>query len=177
MFETDRFVENCRAALGGRDESLAVRAIVEEAVSDPASVLKALGEPKKAGVTVLHRADDLTILNLVWGAHMTVMPHNHQMWAAIGIYSGRENNIFWRELPPDAKAGLEAAGAKTLGVGEVAPLGKDIIHSVTNPLPRLTCAIHVYGGDFFGVDRSEWDPEDLSEKPYDMAKNIGAFGD
>jgi hypothetical protein len=28
------------------------------------------------------------------------------------------------------------------------PLGLDIIHSVTNPVDRLTGAIRVYGGDF-----------------------------
>jgi len=27
---------------------------------------------------------------------MTIMPHNHRMWAVIGIYTGREDNIFWR---------------------------------------------------------------------------------
>jgi hypothetical protein len=27
---------------------------------------------------------------------------------------------------------------------------------------RLTVAIHVYGGDFFGAERSEWDPESPS---------------
>jgi predicted metal-dependent enzyme (double-stranded beta helix superfamily) len=44
---------------------------------------------------------------------------------------------------------------------DVLPLGRDIIHSVTNPIGRLTGAIHVYGGDFFGVpaasgSRSGW---------------------
>ena len=47
-------------------------------------------------------------------------------------------------------------------------LGRDIIHSMTNPLPRLTGVIHVYwGGDFFADGKSEWDPEILSERPYD----------
>jgi predicted metal-dependent enzyme (double-stranded beta helix superfamily) len=49
-------------------------------------------------------------------------------------------------------------------------LGRDIIHSVTNPIPRLTGAIHVYGGDFFGVARSEWDPETLREQRYDVER-------
>jgi predicted metal-dependent enzyme (double-stranded beta helix superfamily) len=48
------------------------------------------------------------------------------------------------------------------------PLGRDIIHSVTNPIPRLTGAIHVYGGDFFAKPRSEWDPETLRERPFDL---------
>jgi hypothetical protein len=29
-----------------------------------------------------------------------------------------------------------------------------------------TGAIHVYGGDFFGAERSEWDPETLKEGRY-----------
>ena len=63
---------------------------------------------------------------------------------------------------------VEAAGARTLLAGDVAPLGKDIIHSVTNPLGRPTGAIHVYGGDFFAQPRSEWDEENLAERPYNI---------
>lgn len=55
------------------------------------------------------------------------------------------------------------------------PLGPEIIHSVTNPIPRLTGAIHVYGGDFFGAERSEWDPESLVEGPYDAQKTMRCF--
>ncbi len=55
------------------------------------------------------------------------------------------------------------------------PLGTNIIHSVTNPIPRLSGAIHVYGGDFFAAERSEWDPETLSEGRYDVAKNMQLF--
>ena len=51
------------------------------------------------------------------------------------------------------------------------PLGQDIIHSVTNPIPRLTGAIHVYGGDFFAIERSEWDPETLAEGPVRRAED------
>jgi predicted metal-dependent enzyme (double-stranded beta helix superfamily) len=100
------------------------------------------------------------------------MPHNHLMWAVIGIYTGREDNIFWRRLPGEDGGKSEAAGAKSLGQGDVEPLGRDIIHTVTNPLARLTGAVHVYGGDFFAVVRSEWDPLTLLERPYDVQKNI-----
>ena len=44
---------------------------------------------------------------------------------------------------------------------------------MTNPLDRLTGAIHVYGGDFFGGGRSEWDPENLLERDYDYALHRG----
>jgi hypothetical protein len=49
------------------------------------------------------------------------------------------------------------SGAKALSTGDAEPLGNNIIHSVTNPIRRLTGAIHVYGGDFFHEERSEWD--------------------
>ncbi len=48
---------------------------------------------------------------------------------------------------------------------------------MTNPIPRLTGAIHVYGGDFFAVKRSEWDPETLVERAYDVDKNMRLFAE
>jgi predicted metal-dependent enzyme (double-stranded beta helix superfamily) len=175
MFDLERFKADCNGALAEAATLQAVREVVARAVEDPGAVEKAIGEPQRAQVQILHRADDLTILNVVWGPRMTVMPHNHEMWAVIGIYSGREDNILWRRLPGDAGRRIEAAGAKALGERDAFPLGRDIIHSVTNPIGRLTGAIHVYGGDFFGVPRSEWDPERLTEQPYDVQKALQLF--
>jgi predicted metal-dependent enzyme (double-stranded beta helix superfamily) len=64
---------------------------------------------------------------------------------------------------------IEAAGAKSLSTGDVCPMGADIIHSVTNPVPIFSAALHVYGGDFFEAERSEWEPEGLTEHQLDMA--------
>jgi uncharacterized glyoxalase superfamily protein PhnB len=106
---------------------------------------------------------------------MTLLPHNHGMWAVIGVYAGREDNIFWRRRINDGRGEVEAAGARSLGPGEVQPLGRDVIHSVTNPTSSFTGAIHLYGGDFFSTARSEWDPEALRERPYDVERNLGLF--
>jgi predicted metal-dependent enzyme (double-stranded beta helix superfamily) len=141
-------------------------------VADPSCVLKALGEPARGAIKTLYRSDDLTILNVIWAPYMTLMPHNHNMWAVIGIYTGREDNIFWRRVPG---ACLEAAGAKALSQRDAEPLGRDIIHSVTNPIPRLTGAIHVYGGDFFAAERSEWDSETLEEQRWDAERAMRRF--
>jgi len=94
---------------------------------------------------------------------MSLMPHNHQMFSVIGIYSGREDNVFWRRTGTS----IEAAGAKSLGVGDVASLGRDIIHSVLNPIGKMTCALHVYGGDFFRTGRTEkrMGPRDAHRAP------------
>ena len=56
-------------------------------------------------------------------------------------------------------------------------MGDDIIHSVTNPTSKLTGAIHVYGGDFFATERSEWETESLEERPYDVDKTVKLFED
>jgi predicted metal-dependent enzyme (double-stranded beta helix superfamily) len=175
MFELDQFIADCRAALVADKSHKSTREVVARAVSDPAAVLKALGEPKRSEVQKLYHSSDLTILNVIWAPRMTIMPHNHQMWAVIGIYTGREDNIFWRRVPADPGGKLEAAGAKALCEKDAEPLGGNIIHSVTNPIPRLTGAIHVYGGDFFAAERSEWDPETLREGRYDVAKNMRLF--
>lgn len=166
MFELEQFAADCRAALREKAAHAAVREVVARAVSDPGAVLRALGEPKQGELVKLYQSPDLTILNVIWAPYMTMLPHNHQMWAVIGIYTGREDNIFWRRLP-DGSGKVEAAGAKALSEKDATPLGQDIIHSVTNPLPRLTGAIHVYGGDFFAPGRKEWDPETLSEHDLD----------
>src|SRR5690349_1305353 len=131
MFDLDDFVASCRAALaedaGGHR---AVRALLTRTVGEPGQVMAGIGEPQRAGITALHCAADLTILNVVWGPGMTIMPHDHRMWAVIGVYTGGEDNIFWRRLPTGK---VEAAGAQSLRARDCAVLGKDIVHSVTNP--------------------------------------------
>ena len=175
MFDKERFVEDCRAALAEDGTHKAVRELVARAVSEPGQVLRALGEPDRSEIQRIYHAEDLTILNVIWGPYMTLMPHNHTMWAVIGVYSGREDNIFWRRIEDGDGGRIEAAGAKALCEKDAEPLGRDAIHSVTNPIPRLTGAIHVYGGDFFGAERSEWDPESLHERRYDVEKNLRLF--
>jgi predicted metal-dependent enzyme (double-stranded beta helix superfamily) len=39
---------------------------------------------------------------------------------------------------------------------------------VVNPLAKISGAIHVYDGDFLGIQRSMWDAETLVEQSYDM---------
>jgi predicted metal-dependent enzyme (double-stranded beta helix superfamily) len=175
MFDLDRFKDDCCAAATGGASQQTIREILARAVEAPGAVLKALGEPRRAEVHSLHRAADLTILNVIWGPRMTVMPHNHNMWAIIAIYTGREDNILWRRVPDDPSGRIEAAGAKALSERDALPLGRDIIHSVTNPIERLTGAVHVYGGDFFAVPRSEWDPERLVEQTGDVQRTLRLF--
>jgi len=163
-FDVDRFIDEVKRARREAHSQKAVDEVLARAVAEPRSVLLGLGEPSEAGLHTLYRADDLTILNVVWAPLMVLLPHNHNMWASIGIYTGREDNILWKKTGAE----VEAVRAASLSEKEVFPLGKEAIHSVTNPIERLTGAIHIYGGDFFGVPRSEWDPESLRERPWDV---------
>ncbi len=173
MFELEQFIDDCKQASHDGESTKAVREIAARAVSRPAELMAALGEPHEAKVEKLYHSQELTILNLVWAPHMTLQPHNHNMWAVIGIYTGAEDNIFWRRT----QQGIEAAGARALRAGDVTPLGRDIIHSVTNPAPRFTGALHIYGGDFFAETRSEWDPETLREQAYDAQVTLRRFAE
>jgi predicted metal-dependent enzyme (double-stranded beta helix superfamily) len=163
MLNLDMFVSECRAALTQPFPELVIKEILERAVANPSEVEAALGTPRQGAIARLHHDRDLTILNVVWTPGMAAYPHDHRMWALIGLYGGREDNTFYRRT----SEGLQVAGGKQLETGDTALLGKSVIHAVVNPLRVFTGAIHIYGGDFFGTPRSDWDPETLQERPYD----------
>lgn len=173
MFDLETFIADCRPAASGSTPEVAIKELVERAVAHPTDVERALGTPSWGGITTLHRSPDLTILNVVWAPGMAVFPHDHRMWAVIGIYGGREDNTFFRRSP----AGLAVAGGKHLETSDTVLLGKTIVHAVTNPMKRFTGAIHVYGGDFFGTPRSEFDPATFEERPYDVEHTMRVFAE
>ena len=69
----------------------------------------------------------------------------------------------------------QSTGTTTLAEGQVSCLGRDVIHSVVNPLASCTAAIHVYGGDFFGTERSEWNVEGRDEHRFDVVHAMEQF--
>lgn len=161
-FDVERFIDDLQRA--NKEGQHAVNEVLARAVSDPGRLLAGLGEPKSAGIDILHRSNAITVLNVIWAPLMVLLPHNHNMWASIGIYTGREDNIVWERTG----SAIEAKSAASLSEREVFALAQDGIHSVINPVRRLTGAIHIYGGDFFAPGRSEWDPDTLAERPFDM---------
>jgi len=168
LADVEQLIADCRAALDGVHDARNVREVIARVVADPQGLMARLGDPEATGIRTLHRSDDLTVLDVRWLPHMVLLPHDHAMWAVIGIYTGREDNILWRRLPTGGGEGIEAAGAKSLATGQTIAFGPEVIHSVVNPLNRVTGALHVYGGDFFAKPRSEWDPETLSERPRNL---------
>jgi predicted metal-dependent enzyme (double-stranded beta helix superfamily) len=166
MFDIDEFLKQCQEAIAEDEPRRAVREILERTMSRPTEVAEAL-DPTEGGLNILHNAPDLTVLHVVWAPGMRLFPHNHLMWAAIGMYAGQEDNTFYRRTEPGSRF-LTESGGKELVVGDVLLLGDDTIHAVANPKRYLTGAIHVYGGDFVNQPRSQWGPGPVEERPYDM---------
>jgi len=162
MADLERFIHECLDAARGDATRRAVAEVVERFVSAPRDVFAAVGE-QRPGVHKLHHSPDLTIMNVVWAPDMSFPPHDHTMWAVIGIYAGAEENVFWRS-GDDGRVSRQ--GLVRLEPRQVRVLGDSVVHSVANPFSRLTGGIHVYGGDFPNAQgRREWDPATLEGRP------------
>lgn len=170
MLDVDTLITECIAANRDGEPLRAINEILTRVVSRPADVAAAL-PPVRGGIIPLHVSPELTILNIVWAPHMTLAAHDHRMWAAIALYSGGEDNTFYRREGP----GIIESGGKSLRPRDVCLLGSEAIHAVANPTTEYAGAIHVYGGDFFSAARSEWAGDPLREQPYDVDRVLALF--
>lgn len=171
MFESETFITSCLSALDEHTPELAVKELVAKAVSRPSEVQATLGPATQAGLFPLYRSERLTVLKVLWAPGMSLYPHEHRMWAVIGIYGGQEENIFYRRM----NELIARAGGKDLEAKETVLLGADVVHAVTNRQRVFAEAIHVYGGDFFGTPRNEWDPATLEARPFDLERAMAVF--
>ncbi|MEY2418750.1 MAG: hypothetical protein QOG90_1430 [Actinomycetota bacterium] len=161
--DVDSIVDRIQAAAQEHTPSLAVRDVLNDLVAS-GGLEAALPEVTEGGLTTLYNAPDLTVLRVAWTPGIRMVPHDHKVWAVIGMYGGVEDNSFYRR---DPKSGLTASGGKEVRAGEVLVLGDDTIHSVANTRNEYAVAIHVYGNDFFAPGRVEWDFETFTERPRD----------
>ena len=164
LFDIEQFVEDCKDK-----RASAVKEVLEAVLRDPESVkqaFNAVAPGKEVGQgniadMALYKSPELTILKAAVPAGFKSPPHDHRMWAVIGVYEGQENNTFYRRSGDS----LERAGGKDLKPGDVMVLGEDAIHAIENPLDQTLYAIHVYGGDLPNAQRSMWNPFTLQEEP------------
>ena len=147
MFDLQRFIAECRAALTTPNPARDIEALVQSAIADPAGVKKAFANAQQAErvgpVTFAYRDASLTVADVTTPPKLKSPAHNHKMWAVIGVYTGQELNRFYR----DENGTLREQGQRLLKEGDVAVLGVDAIHAIANPLPTASSALHVYGGD------------------------------
>ena len=171
MFEIDEFLSDCIQAMDDAEPRLAVKEVLQRAMRQPEQVSRAL-PATRAELVPLHASERLSVLKVVWAPGMRFRPHNHLMWAAIGLYGGQEDNTFYRR----AGDGIIESGGRELLAGDVALLGDDTIHAVSNPREVFTGAIHVYGGNITArPGRSEWDDDNGAELDYDFERTRRYF--
>ena len=149
-FDLQHFIADCRAAAG---DVRRVAELVRAAIAQPAAVLAAVAAAQ--GERVLYQAIDLTVLNVRIPPGYRTPPHDHTLWAVVGIYDGQEDNTFY---------GLEDGRLRAIEQHEVrAPgvltLDGGTIHAIANPLAQTTSGLHVYGGHLDDAPRSLWDPD------------------
>jgi len=166
VFSKDEFVAECLAAVhDGNGARSAVRDIVARVVASPSSIANEVGDRTESPMmTIWHRSDELTALHIVWPPDVDLFAHDHNMWAVIGIYGGREDNQFYRRLE-DGR--IEPHTGKTIRQRDSIMLGPDVVHSVANPTREWTAALHVYGGEFFTTPRTMWSKESYEPMPFD----------
>lgn len=169
MFDFSRFAEACQTSLKMPDPADAVRKIMSDAMTVPTSIESALGteelnEGDSAKYVFLHQSPALTILKVVMPGNLLSPPHNHLIWAVIGIYKGRENNIFYRREGDR----IVETGRRDLVAPEVMMLTPDVIHGISNPIAHQSYALHVYGGSLANPARSLWNPFTLKEEPFQI---------
>jgi predicted metal-dependent enzyme (double-stranded beta helix superfamily) len=170
MFDLQAFIEACLRVASEPHAGKQVLDLMRAAVGDREGLKQAITPlDKSVGVLdaqPLYRSDELVVLNVTLRPRILSIPHDHRMWAVIGIYEGQENNTFYRR----SGQSLAEANRRELGAGEAMLLGPDVIHAIENPLDATTLGLHVYGGDLLAASRSMWDPASGVEHPYEVAQ-------
>ena len=128
-FSVDSFLADLHAANADASPRLAVREVVARAVSEPEALAQAFGPLTRGHSTALFRSPGLLVLHIVWPPEISVEPHEHNLWAVMGIYRGVEDNSFYRRTG----SGIERAGTVRLEPGDTRILGEEAIHAVDVP--------------------------------------------
>jgi len=170
MIDLDGFIADCVSARQDSEPRRAIKEVLARVLSDSRALAETL-PPNRAEIVRLHASPELTIIKVVWAPGMTFGAHNHNMWAAIGLYTGGEDNTFYRR----DGASITESGGKALRPGDLCLLGDDTIHAVTNPTTDFAGALHIYGGDFFATQRSEWRGAPPVEESYDVERTLAYF--
>ncbi|NQW08579.1 MAG: hypothetical protein HQ481_01665 [Alphaproteobacteria bacterium] len=157
----DTFVDACRTAATSADPAEAVRAVMIEAVADPARVVADLPDFEGEDVVVAH--DDAVAVYVVRQSPDTAgPPHDHRMTAVVGMIEGVEIHRLFRRQGERVAFDREAR----IGPGEVIVLGPDEVHAIANPDRHPSLGLHVYLGDIVTGERALWAPDGGEQQPF-----------
>jgi predicted metal-dependent enzyme (double-stranded beta helix superfamily) len=169
------FVQDARAIVARRmSEVETMEAIVEplERLISRADCLADIegstADPDR-GFTI-YRAEDLSILAVVWPKDGGAPIHNHNGWALEGVINGVERNRNYQRLDDGSepwRAKLEEVDPSIVTAGQTTSLAlpPNDIHAVEVPAGK-TLAIHVYGIDLARQWRYQFDQETGEVRPF-----------
>ena len=165
--DVTELVDACQEAAGSSTPTQDVSKLVAAFVHQP-NLSSLLGDADRSTYEALYRGEDILVLHgVVPPTPAPVSPHDHRMWAVIGVYQGLEHNELFVRAD---SGGLESVDRFTVGVGDVRILDASTIHSVQARGDRYLGAIHVYGGDLFGA------PQHVEQRRRVPPGRIGAPG-
>lgn len=123
------------------------------------------------GVHPLHEESDhsLAVFAVSWLPGRGTPPHDHGVWAIVVGVDGPEKNVFWERTDDRSRPGyaeLRKIGEKVFAAGEIVAMPSGTIHSVSNESDRVTLSLHVYGKHINFTQRSQFDPDQRTEKPF-----------
>jgi len=171
MFELQKFVNECKAALADPNPAEIVGSLIKDAISEPAGIREAFANADNAErhgpVIFAYRDATLSVADVTTPPGMRSPVHNHSMWAVIGNYAGQEHNRFFRY----EDGALQETGERLLREGDIVVLDADVIHAIANPLTTESSAIHVYGGDLVArPERSMWNSDTHNREDYEITQ-------
>jgi len=172
MVDLDEFVEDCKAALKTRNPAAVVEGLVRDAIADP-EALDAAFKARVTGPTLQDRIvfgdEQLSVVQVETTPGLRSPVHNHCMWAVIGVYDGEEHNRFFSDAADNGNGAPVEIGDRLLKQGDICVLSADDIHAIHNPLPTVSSAIHVYGGNLINREgRSVWNPKTNQREDYEI---------
>lgn len=164
-------IERCRDAATTQQPATGVTEALDAFLHQP-RLEQQLGRADRSTYEALYRGPDILVLHgVVPPTPRPVDPHDHRLWAVIGVYHGQENNQLFART---AGATLEPTERFSVRAGEIRQLDASTIHSVQAAGGRYLGAVHVYGGDLFATPRSTW--HDGVEQPNDESALPALFG-
>jgi predicted metal-dependent enzyme (double-stranded beta helix superfamily) len=183
-YTIQQFVEDARAIIDKRlREEKTLEALSEPlsrviARQDCLADVEANGNPDPERGFPIYRAEDLSIICVVWQPNAGTPIHNHNGWAMEGIISGMERNRNYARLDDMSTpwvAKLEEVAPSVVRTGETTSLmlPPNDIHAVEIPGGK-TLAIHVYGNDLYKQWRYQFDLESGEVKPFRMGTRVPA---
>jgi predicted metal-dependent enzyme (double-stranded beta helix superfamily) len=150
----DAFISDLRDTVS--DGQAAVQSVVENALVDHERFAAALQTRSKPWFFVAE--ETLTVFCTDARPGSASAPHDHGVWSVIGCFAGAEEGWWHREEEHPQGKRLNTIGSRVLRAGDVHSLAGDAIHHVMNRWNVPNGIVHVYGGNFLGLQRSIWDP-------------------